>query len=134
MRLPKAGLTLMEILVVLIIIGFAVAFFLPNYTTPTEKARALTAKNNLMAIYTAQLNYRNNNGNFATPASLSAINTAFALNIEDDGTYTYTCASGVTCTATRNGTPTTNIVLTLASPIQTGNINPVCNTSNNWCP
>ena len=53
----REGITLMEIIVVLIIVGIAAGFFFPNYTTPIEKARAANAQNNLLAIYSAQQNY-----------------------------------------------------------------------------
>jgi Tfp pilus assembly protein PilE len=134
----------MEIIVVLIIIGVVVAFSFPNYTTPIEKARVANARNNLLAIYSAEQNYSNNHGSYcfstSAPAcdTLADINTQLSLNIQDDGTYTYSCSStAVTCTATRTITPSTNIVVTLNSAINlsgSGTANPLCNTSNNWCP
>ena len=131
------GYTLMEIVVVLVIIGVIAGFYFPRFTVPSEKAWAANAQNNLLAIYTAQQNYKNNNGSYATPATLSAINSALSLSIQDDGTYSYTCSSGVTCTATRATVSSTNIVITLASPINlsgSGSANPQCNTSNHYCP
>ena len=133
----RKGFTLMEIVVVLMIIGIIAGFYFPNFTVPTERAWAANAQNNLLAIYAAQQNYKSNNGSYATPATLSAINSALSLSIQDDGTYSYTCSSGVTCTATRSTVSTTNIVLTLASPINlsgSGSANPQCNTLNHYCP
>lgn len=136
----KSGLTLLEIVVVLIIVGVILAFTVPDYTTPTEQARAMNAQNNLLAIYTAQQNYANNNGgnyctsissasaacqNAQTPAdpncadNLAAINCNLSLNIPDDGTYTYGCwplrildpqGPVYPCTAVRNDS-TSNLTL-----------------------
>jgi prepilin-type N-terminal cleavage/methylation domain-containing protein len=151
--LNRHGFTLFEIIVVLIIIGIYVALSFPNYTVPTEQARAATARNNLLAIYSAEKNYLNNNGSYclntASTASAScaastgdntcadslpSINCNLSLNTQDDGTYTYSC-SGNTCTAVRISTPSTNVVLTLNAPIQlNGNVNPQCATVNNYCP
>jgi len=152
MMLGKKGITLMEIIVILVIIGISVIIFFPDYTTPTEKARAANVQNNLLAIYSAEQNYRNNNGGYCSNnssslscngmsmsatcgGSLALINCNLSLNIQDDGTYTYFCG-GVTCTAKRTsiGAPNT-IVLTLNSAINlSGNVNPQCNLTNNWCP
>jgi type II secretory pathway pseudopilin PulG len=140
-------MTLMEIIIVLIIIGVAVALSFPNYTIPIEQAKAANARNNLLAIYSAEQNYNNNNGgnrNFALGAalagSLALINSTLSLNIQDDGAYLYDC--GVTtanaCTAKRTSiSPPNTIVLTLTSAINlsgSGTVNPQCNLSNNWCP
>ena len=133
----RKGFTLMEIVVVLMIIGIIAGFYFPNFTVPNEKAWAANAQNNLLAIYTAEQNYKNNNGSYAAPASLAAINSTLSLNILDDGTYSYTCSTGVTCTATRSSIATTNIVLTLASVINlsgSGTANPKCNSVSYYCP
>ena len=133
------GYTLMEIVVVLTIIGVIAGFYFPSFTVPDEKAWAANAKNNLLAIYSAQQNYKNNNGSYATLSALSAIDSTLSLSIQDDGTYLYDC--GVTtanaCTAKRSTTPSTNIVVTLNSAINlsgSGTANPQCNTSNYYCP
>ena len=61
--LNRQGFTLMEIIIVLVIIGVCVAMVSPSFTGPSEQALALTAQNNLLAIYSAQQNYNNSNGN-----------------------------------------------------------------------
>ncbi len=136
--MPRAkGFTLLEILVVIVILGIAAALFFPNYTTPTEQARAANAQNNLLAIYSAEQNYRNNNGNFASPSSLSTINSTLSLNIQDDGTYLYSCSWGPppACTATRtNSSASPVLAVTLNSSIQLHGGNPTCTGNSNWCP
>lgn len=139
--LNRQGFTIVEITVVIIIIGVAAALVLPNLTTPAEQSKASNAQHNLLAIYSAQQNYRNNNGTFASIATLALINTSLSLNIPDDGSYLYSCSnadpSGFSCTASRNSAA--NLVLIVKNaPIQlTGNINPTCTSStgnSNWCP
>jgi len=143
--LHRQGFTLMEMIVVLIIIAIAAVFSFPNFTTPTEQARAMNAWNNLLAIYSAEKNYNNNNGGFALGASgagdahsLAAIDSTLSLNIQDDGTYTYDCGKTTpnVCTATRTSGGLT-ITVKLLVPIQlTGaSLNPACNPSTStWCP
>jgi len=139
------GFTLIEIIVVLTIIAVCVAFTLPNFLGPTEQARAQTAQNNLLAIYSAEQNFLNNNNTYYSsqnPAQDDSpgIDTALGLNIPTDGTYQYDC-SGVTCTATR-GSPSpgaVTITLTLNKPIALtggGTLNPLCSSSGSystWC-
>jgi len=143
--LRRQGFTLIEIIVVLVIIGICVAFALPNFNIPTEQAKALNAQNNLLAIYSAQRNYNNNNGGFATALNgVAAINTALSLNIQDDGSYQYSCSavSGFTCTATRTGNPAPLTLTVTNSPIllhqaNSNTNNPLCTPAagnNAWCP
>ena len=110
---------------------------MPNFTTPTEHARAITVQNNLLAIYSAQHNYYNNNGNnycVGAPCnSLATINTSLSLNFQDDGTYSYFCA-GTTCTATRQDGSGNGLVLNLNQAIVTGGGNPTCTLTPSWCP
>jgi len=151
--LHRQGFTLIEILIVLIIIGIAAVFSMPNFNTPTEQARALNAQNNLLAIYSAEKNYLNNNsafcvdqpppngqiacaesGNPNCAKDLASINCNLSLNIQDDGTYSYACA-GSTCTATRTSV-SLGLTITLTAPIQLNGSpkNPSCNLSSSWCP
>jgi prepilin-type N-terminal cleavage/methylation domain-containing protein len=151
----KEGMTMMEIIIVLIIVGVAAVLVFPDFTAPTEKARASNVQNNLMAIYSAEQNYNNNNNSYCvngngSPAcrastgdgvcadSVATINCNLSLNIQDDGAYSYSCntqSSVYYCTATRNSTANLGISVTLNAPIQiSGNVNPTCNLSANWCP
>jgi len=143
----RKGMTLMEIIVVLIIAGVAAAFFLPNYTKPTEQARAANAWNNLLAIYSAEQNYYNNYGSYYfSPSSandVTGINSKLSLNIQDDGTYKYWCYSGAltnNCQAKRlnsTGFPYITLYLGQAIPCTSPScvyLNPQCCTLNNGCP
>jgi len=122
----RQGFTLMEMIVVVLIVGICAALAFPSFYTTTEQARARTAQNNLLAIYGAQQNYKNNsnNGNYcihqaSTCDSLSDINSNLAMSVQDDGTYSYDCPAGtVTCTATRQGTSNPLITVTLNTAIQ----------------
>ena len=160
--LHRQGFTLMEMLVVFFIIALVVGFSFPSFMLPTEMAQALNARNNLLAIYSAQMNYFNNNNsvnyclsatNSASPAcvtvgpsdntcadNLTQINCNLSLYIQDT-LYSYACGRvGITpnvCTATRiNGPAAFSIAVNLNLPIQlNGGVNPSCTPStSNWCP
>jgi len=136
--LHRQGFTLIEIIVVVIIISITIAFFSPNFNTSNQQARAAAAQNNLLAIYTAQQNYNNNNDAYCIAAcnSLPSINTNLSLNIQDDGTYSYSCA-GNTCTATRSsGAPVLTLTLNLPVQLKSGaSSNPLCTPVGNFgCP
>ena len=139
--LHRQGFTLMEMIVVLVIISVCVVVVFPNFTAPTEQAKALTAKNNLLAMYSAERNYNNNNGSFKACADIASCNSALALNIQDDGSFTYSCntsdPSGFACTSARTSGVISIVVKN--SPVQLkANINPNCSASlaasYSWCP
>lgn len=134
MPCPK-GMTLMEIIVVLVIVGIAAAFFFPNFNQSTQLTYSQSAEDNLLAIYSAQLNYFNNNSgvycNAGCGNNLTNLNNNLNLNITDS-IFNYQCTgTPFTCTATAtNGTTWTindaPIVLTGA------NRNPSC--AGTYCP
>jgi prepilin-type N-terminal cleavage/methylation domain-containing protein len=144
----RQAFTIAEILVVLVIIGLVAAFWMPNFTASTEQARALSAQNNLLAIYTAEQNYNNNVGSYCLGGAASAacaatgdgkcansiadINCNLSMGIQDDGTYTYAC-SGTTCKATRAG-GTLLLTLNLKQPVVANGGNPSCTGTTSWCP
>ena len=145
----KQAFTIIEIMVVMVIIGVVAVIAFPNFNTPMEQGKAANAQNALLAIYSAEQNYKNNdpNSSYCYPTvpsptncdTLADINTDFTLNIPDDGTYTYACANPAagtfTCTATRTtGAPV--ITVTLNLPIQlAGEVNPACTPAgNSACP
>lgn len=123
--------------------------FYPSFTKSTQVAYSQAAKNNLMAIYSAQVNYlNNNNGAYCFGAgvcdTLANINTDLNLNISDS-VYSYTCcangANGFLCWAT-NGTATcaaqtgnTQWKVTNGAVVLTGaGLNPSCNVGGTYCP
>lgn len=143
--LHRQGFTLIEMIIVLIIIAIVAVLSFPNFNTPTEQARALNAWNNLLAIYSAEKNYYNNNGFYCNKVpplectSLPEINASLSLNIQDDGTYQYYCAYDNTCTAARlNASSSPVIKVNLTLPIQLNqnnpNPNPRCTAGPNLCP
>lgn len=107
----RKGFTLMEIVVVLIIIGVVASVTLPNFNASTQQAYGQTARNNLRAIYSAQVNHFNDQNSYciASCGNLSAINTSLNLNIADS-VYQYSCisdVSGFLCKATNGSTTLT---------------------------
>ena len=125
--LDRKGLTLMELVVVVIIISVLIAIFVPNYNQMMLQGAATSAQHNLIAIYNAQKNYYFNNnstycGNITnTPQtstcysnaslgtdqycanSVADINCNLSLNIQDSN-FSYYCtpSTGFTCVATYN--------------------------------
>jgi type II secretory pathway pseudopilin PulG len=101
----------MEIMVVLIIVGVVAAFTLPNFNSSTQQAYSQAAKNNLLAIYTAQVNHFNDNNAYciAYCDNLADINKSLNLNIADS-VYQYICVDDPTrflCKATNGSTTLT---------------------------
>jgi prepilin-type N-terminal cleavage/methylation domain-containing protein len=146
-KFQKKGVTLIEIIVVLIIIGAVLRFFTPNFTTPNEHAWAVSAQNNLLAIYSAEQNSNNENKGYClgtgstTPTcgnTLANLNLNLSLSIQDDGIYTYDCQTATTCVATRNNASLKpQLVMRLDTPIKLDNTNPTCTPAagqTGWCP
>jgi prepilin-type N-terminal cleavage/methylation domain-containing protein len=132
----KAGFTLMEVLIVVIIMAAIAAFSVPNFGRALHRARARDAINNLSAIHASQLIYRSLNSFYSTCNNVAAINNingANTLNIIENG-VTYTCADAsppTVCTGVSTGNFT--VTVTLNNPISLG-ANPSCASGNNSCP
>lgn len=102
------GLTLLEVLVVLIIVGALVAIAIPNYYNSVYNYRVHGVENNLRAIGAAQSKYYEDHGYYCSPtspisgcANFGAINSNLSLNMAsvNDG-FTYNpCVSSGTCSA-----------------------------------
>jgi type II secretory pathway pseudopilin PulG len=58
-RCSSAGITLVDVLVVLVLIGLLVALWVPMITRTNERARRFRCQNNLQVINNALTNYRN---------------------------------------------------------------------------
>lgn len=58
-RRSSAGITLVDVLVVLVLIGLLVALWVPMITRTNERARRYRCQNNLQVISSALMNYRN---------------------------------------------------------------------------
>ena len=72
--MKKTGFTLLELVIILAILSVTMVLFYPNFTTSTQVAYSQAAKNNLMAIYSAQANYfNNNNGAYCINRGLAAL-------------------------------------------------------------
>jgi len=145
----RTGFTLLELTIILAILGVTMVLFYPSFTTSTQVAYSQAAKNNLMAIYSAQVNYFNNNNGVyclntsASPCNnLSNINTNLNLNISDS-IYSYICctdASGFLCWATNGAVAcppasgNTQWKVKNSAVVLTGaGLNPSCN-GGTYCP
>lgn len=65
-RSLKAGFTLIELMVVLVIIGLLAGFVGPKIMSAPEKARVTKAQNDIKAIESALRTYKLDNGNYPT--------------------------------------------------------------------
>lgn len=106
----KKGLSLVEVIIVMVIISILAGIAYPNYLNMMEQGMAKSAVSNLITILGAEKNYAfNNNSNYcnisapnATCAdTLAHINTNLNLNISDNN-FTYWCVGSVWCYALRN--------------------------------
>lgn len=108
MNMPKAGFTLLEILIVIIIIGILVSLGLPNFGPIREKTLDKEAKANLRLIQAAEKIYRLENGHYfpcstcgMVPTNAN-INTYLRLSIRDTSpNWNYTTQSSGNAEATR---------------------------------
>ena len=103
MRKRFAGVTWLEVLVTVAIIGILLAMLLPKYTGNVEHARANEAFGNLKLILAGQRVYRLKTGYFL-PASgvadVAAINQFLRLKLEEKNfNYTVDAADSSTFTA-----------------------------------
>ena len=112
MRRRFAGVTWLEVLVTVAIIGVLLAMLLPKYTGNVEHARANEAFGNLQLILAGQRVYRLKTGYFfpaSGTADVTTVNQFLRLKLEEKNfNYTVDTANGSTFTARaarRSGAP-----------------------------
>jgi prepilin-type N-terminal cleavage/methylation domain-containing protein len=124
----KRGITLMEIIIVLMIISILAIIAVPTYVSYTQQGEAKAALNNLISIYHAErTHYFGPNGAYCTNVAancpganccdnLTDINTNLVLNVTD-AYFTYACtnAGGFQCKATN--VADTNLILTVSGNV-----------------
>ena len=119
----KKAFSLVEIFVVVIILGVLAAMAIPSYIVGMSRTYARDAMDNLLAIQSAQLTYKQINAayysNSDTNDHTSEINSALQLNITPSGGTIYYCNSALTlgCYASRTGAGAFTIELNLTLPI-----------------
>jgi len=99
LTLRQSGFSLIELLVVMVIIGFLTALVLPYYGRNVAKSRQATAQAQLCAVQQAQEVYKFQYGSYTT-------NTALLSNwLSTAGNYTFTmvAANATTFTAQAQG-------------------------------
>ena len=144
-RTRRAGFTLVELAVVIVIIGVLAAFGVPRFIKSVERSKAAEAFEYLASVRTAQERYQAQYGTYATnvtdldikstppkyftvPTTFSAADTA---TLQDSWTLTLTRTGSsagygaYTVVFTETGFDTTNS--TIAQPPASTDINPISN-------
>lgn len=129
------GVTLIELIVVLVIAGVGATIAIPNYINTVEQTKAQEARNNLFAVSAAQQKYYENYGAYCTATtgntvpcgnSKTNLNANLRLSISDDFNYSCSVSGGsYTCTAS-DGTDTLTLDPTTTSFITCSPFGPTC--------
>jgi type IV pilus assembly protein PilE len=99
----KTGITLIELLIVVVIVGILAAIAIPMYTGYMQRARRADAKTALEQLRAAQEMRRAERGSYAVTADIVALRTTWGAPAATIGDYTITMAA---TTATFTGTAT----------------------------
>jgi prepilin-type N-terminal cleavage/methylation domain-containing protein len=111
-RSRRAGFTLVELAVVIVIIGVLAAFGVPRFIKSVEKSKASEAFEYLASVRTAQERYQSQYGTYATDVTQLDIKSAapkyFSVGVPmvpsaGDGTGTPSIKNSWTLTLTRSG-------------------------------
>lgn len=111
-RRPASGVTLIELMVALAIVGVLALVIVPAYTSNVQKSRRVDAKNALLDLAAREEKfYASNNSYIATAAQLNYSSASFPITISSSGTPSYTLdlpaptlsVSGFTATASPIG-------------------------------
>jgi len=122
----RKSFTMVELIIVMVIIGFIAGFAIPGFMKTINRSRARNAILNLNVIHASNVLYRVREGvNIGSVANtgntLAEINATLGLSMLLNGA-TYVC-NGTTCVATGTGFTAT---ATLATALANNNVNPVC--------
>ena len=109
LRFParSGGLTLLELLITVVIVGILAAVALPSFSKAVEKAKVKDAQTALAAIASAERVYRLDQGGFGNLANLTANNyTSDPDSNNQNANWNFAVAgagAAFTATATRTG-------------------------------
>jgi prepilin-type N-terminal cleavage/methylation domain-containing protein len=105
----KAGFTLIELMIVVVIIGILAAMAIPRFMRSTTKAKQSEAKQLLKQIYTMQHAYRQEFNSYCLNGVSAAAGSAnfarIGVDVGASARYSYAMVSAAntfTCTATAN--------------------------------